>query len=100
LKNVIERAVILSPGNVLRLDLSMPNVGVSRQVTQPPVTSRNEDVLTEKEMREFQKKNLLEALEQTNWRVSGPDGAAELLGVRPTTLADRIRTLGIRKPAR
>jgi len=100
LKNVIERAVILSPGNVLRLDLSMPNVSAPRQAAQLPVPPRNEDVLTEQEMREFQKKNLLEALKRTNWRVSGPEGAAELLGVRPTTLADRIRTLGIRKPAR
>ena len=100
LKNVIERAVILSPGNVLRLDLSMPNVSVSAQVTQQPVPPGNDDVLTEKEMREFQKKNLLEALKQTNWRVSGQDGAAELLGVRPTTLADRIRTFGLRRPVR
>ena len=56
--------------------------------------------MTEKEMREFQKNNLVAALKQTDWRVSGPDGAAELLGIKPTTLADRIRTLGIRKPAR
>jgi hypothetical protein len=34
-----------------------------------------------------------------NWRVSGPDGAAELLGVKSTTLADRIRAYGIKKPA-
>ena len=56
--------------------------------------------MTEKEMREFQKSNLVAALKQTDWRVSGPDGAAELLGIKPTTLADRIRTLGIRKPIR
>jgi len=102
LKNVIERAVILSPGNVLRLDLSMPNVSAARNLapTPTPTPARSEDVLTEKEMREFQKQNLLEALKQTNWRVSGPDGAAELLGVRPTTLADRIRAFGIRRLAK
>jgi transcriptional regulator with GAF, ATPase, and Fis domain len=50
-------------------------------------------------MRDFQRKNLLEALKQTNWRVSGPNGAAEVLGVRPTTLADRIRTFGLKKPS-
>jgi len=100
LKNVIERAVILSPGNVLRLDLSMPNVSLRRQIVQPPAPPLNDAVLTEKEMRKFQKENLLEALKQTNWRVSGPDGAAELLGVRPTTLADRIRTFGIRRPVK
>jgi PAS domain S-box-containing protein len=102
LKNVIERAVILSPGNVLRLDLSMPSVAVA-PVAAPemaPLPPQSGEILTEKEMREFQKKNLLEALKQTSWRVSGPNGAAELLGVRPTTLADRIRTFGLRKPSR
>ena len=100
LKNVIERAVILSPGNVLRLDLSMPNV-TPQQTREADVASAVPDgILTEKQMREFQKQNLLNALRETSWRVSGPDGAAELLGVKPTTLADRIRAYGLRRPAR
>ena len=100
LKNVIERAIILSPGNVLRLDLSMPSFGAGTLRSQPTEISQEAEsgVLTEKEMREHQRKNLIAALEQTNWRVSGPGGAAEMLGVRPTTLADRIRTFGIKKP--
>jgi transcriptional regulator with GAF, ATPase, and Fis domain len=52
------------------------------------------------EMREFQKSNTVKAMEQANWKVSGPGGAAELLGVRPTTLADRIRTYKIKRPSR
>jgi PAS domain S-box-containing protein len=100
LKNVIERAVILSPGNVLRLDLSMPNLGVAESSTVVKVTPDDNEVLTEKQMRAFQKKNIAAALKQTGWRVSGPDGAAELLGVRPTTLVDRIRTHGLQKPSR
>jgi len=100
LKNVIERAVILSPGNVLRLDLSMPNIGTTQAVVASSEVKRSDDILTEKEMRDYQKRNLVAALKQTNWRVSGRDGAAELLGVRPTTLADRIRSFGIRRPAR
>jgi PAS domain S-box-containing protein len=99
LKNVIERAVILSSGNVLRLDLSMPGAAM---VTETVATSEQDDserVLTEQEMRELQKRNLTAALEQSNWRVSGRDGAAEVLGVKPTTLADRIRSFGIKKPA-
>lgn len=51
-------------------------------------------------MRAFQKKNTVAALKQAGWRVSGAGGAADLLGIKPTTLADRIRTLGIRKPVR
>ena len=99
LKNVIERAVILSTGKVLRLDLSMPGLkpdidGVADAAIM------NDDVLSEKDMRELQKSNTIKALKQTNWKVSGIGGAAELLGVRPTTLADRIRTYKIRRPAR
>jgi PAS domain S-box-containing protein len=100
LKNVIERAVILSPGNVLRLDLSMPGVRMARPTEVAPVAAREKTVLTEKEMREYQRNNLIAALQETDWRVSGPDGAAELLGVKPTTLADRIRVFGIKRPAR
>jgi len=100
LKNVIERAVILSPGNVLRLDLSMPNTRVSQAITPTESPKQEDGILNEKEMREYQKQNLIAALKQTNWRVSGPQGAAELLGVKPTTLTDRIRSLGIKRPAR
>ena len=98
LKNVIERAVILSQGKVLRLDLSMP--GLKAESGEEDRIDRREDtVLTETEMKEFQKANLIKALEQTSWRVSGASGAAELLGVRPTTLADRIRSYKIKRPA-
>jgi len=100
LKNVIERAVILSPGNVLRLDLSMPNLSDIKTSTTVTAMLDDDEVLTEKKMRAFQKSNIAAALKQTGWRVSGPEGAAELLGVRPTTLADRIRTYGLQKPAR
>ncbi|MCH7820589.1 MAG: sigma 54-interacting transcriptional regulator [Proteobacteria bacterium] len=97
LKNVIERAVILSPHNVLRLDLSMSNLGADNMSAEVE-HGRGDQVLTETEMRRFQKKNLVAALKQTSWRVSGPDGAAEMLGVKATTLADRIRSFGIRRP--
>jgi len=99
LKNVIERAVILSPGNVLRLESPLPEAASSGadEVSETPAAA---EFLTEQEMREFQKKNTIAALKQANWRVSGAGGAADLLGIKPTTLADRVRTLGIRKPVR
>ena len=100
LKNVIERAVILSPGKVLRLDLSMPGVSAVAASWPVQIAQTRGHILTEKEMREYQKQNLATALKETNWRVSGPDGAADLLGVRPTTLADRIRTFGLKRPSR
>jgi PAS domain S-box-containing protein len=97
LKNVIERAVILSTGKVLRLDLSMPGLKLDIDGIAD-VAIANDEVLSEKDMREFQKNNTVKALRQTNWKVSGTGGAAELLGVRPTTLADRIRTHKIKRP--
>lgn len=99
LKNVIERAVILSQGSVLRLDLSLPELEPGNDVIATTATGLAKDqVLTEREMKALQKKNLVAALKQSNWRVSGKGGAAELLGIRPTTLTDRIRSLGIRRP--
>lgn len=97
LKNVIERAVILSPRNVLRLDLSMSNSAMEFRPAEP-LPGKEGQVLTEKQLRELQKNNLLAALQQTDWKVSGPGGAAEMLGVKATTLADRIRTFGLQKP--
>jgi len=99
LKNVIERAVILSPGTTLRLDLSMPELKSDDELAVK-VEPIGEEPMTEKEMRDFQKTNLIKALEQADWKVSGKGGAAELLGVRPTTLADRIRTFRIKRPSR
>ena len=100
LKNVIERAVILSHGNVLRLDLSLPrDAAVPSGVETEPEPATRPAIMTERELKALQKNNLIAALKQSNWRVSGKGGAAELLGVRPTTLADRIRAYKIRKPA-
>ena len=98
LKNVIERAVILSPGNTLRLDLSLPE---STAAGRPHASEAGpETVLTERQMREFRKQNIVAALKQTQWRVPGKGGAAELLAIKPTTLADRIKSLRIRRPGR
>ena len=105
LKNIIERAVILSQGDILRLDLSMPT-GVSTGKTGSPAIiagtrakAGERDFYTEKELKLQQRDNLLRALDYTNWRISGKDGAAELLGLKPSTLADRIRSYGLEKPA-
>lgn len=97
MKNVIERAVILSKGDVLRLDLSLPRNNETDEQPQRPVPAGTE-VLTDKELKAVEKKNLIAALNAADWRVSGRGGAAELLGLRPTTLADRMRKFGVRKP--
>lgn len=99
LKNVIERAVILSQSKVLRLDLAMANILRSAPVL--PADSGNSIgsvVMTEEELATLQKENMFAALQLTNWRVSGPDGAAQLVGLKPSTFTDRMKKLGLSKP--
>lgn len=100
LKNVIERAVILTHGDVLRLDLSMPAIEEPGAGEGVKTAAPGQEILTDAEMRQLQRENMRRALEHTNWRVSGKEGAAELLGMRPTTLADRIKAFGLRKSQR
>ncbi|MDX1480776.1 MAG: sigma 54-interacting transcriptional regulator [Woeseiaceae bacterium] len=105
LKNVIERAVILSRDGRLRLDLGKsdaPAIPEGLEGAGAPGADREaqkDDILTEDEMKAFQRRNMLRALERSGWKVSGKDGAAALLGLRPTTLADRIRAFDLKKPA-
>ncbi len=97
LRNVIERAVILSPGEHLRLDLALPDIqpDASSAATEE---SLEQNFLTEDEMRLREKENLVRVLEISGWRVSGPNGAAERLRVKPSTLAYRMKVFGIQKP--
>jgi len=100
LKNVIERAVILSRGKVLRLDLAMADILTAAPQAAAAAAPREDgdQVLTEAQIRELERNNMLAALRITNWRVSGPDGAAKLLGLKPSTFADRMRKFGISRP--
>ncbi|HEX9877048.1 MAG TPA: sigma 54-interacting transcriptional regulator [Gammaproteobacteria bacterium] len=97
LKNVIERAVILSSGKVLRLDLAMVDIlaaggdsGASQPAAERPI------VMTERELLALQKDNMLAALRFADWRVSGPNGAAKLVGLKPSTFADRMKKFRVR----
>jgi len=99
LKNVIERAVILSQGKVLRLDLAMANIFENGPQARPAdAVEPARAVMTEADLRELEKNNMLNALRLADWRVSGPNGAAQLLGIKPTTFTDRMRKYGISRP--
>jgi PAS domain S-box-containing protein len=98
LKNVIERAVILSRGKVLRLDLAMSDILHPPSAAHREVDDTSAKLLTEDELRELERRNTLLALEMAEWRVSGPNGAAKLLGIKPTTLADRIKKFKLARP--
>ncbi|MDI9246037.1 sigma 54-interacting transcriptional regulator [Marinobacter sp. CHS3-4] len=94
LENVIERRVITADGE-LDLDLTGRDQGADSHGSedQPPARHSGSQVMTEQEMQDLEKTNLIRALTAAAGRVSGDDGAAAMLGVKPTTLASRLKKL-------
>lgn len=100
LQNILERAVITSRAGTLNLDLKIAkdrNTNISSLKTA--THSADKKILTDEEMKQQEQENILAALQQTRWKIFGPEGAAELLGMRPTTLISRIKKMGLQKPA-
>ena len=93
LQNVIERALITSRGADLTLDL--PDEPSKREVQLAPDSSGNHGVMTDAQMRMLERKNMQAALDAANGKLFGKGGAAELLGLKPTTLASRLKRLDI-----
>jgi formate hydrogenlyase transcriptional activator len=99
LQNLIERAVILSPGPVLNVSLAdlkdfaaaAPKPSVPREGAQDSGTARNIRSLLE----ETERKQILSALQESNWVVAGPKGAAARLGLKRSTMQLRMQRLGI-----
>ena len=94
LQNVIERAVILTSGPILKVaggDLRAPATPVSPAVSQVIASRDMRTVLGETERQE-----IISALERANWVVAGPQGAAALLNMKRSTLQSRMQKLGIR----
>jgi PAS domain S-box-containing protein len=98
LQNVIERAVITARDGRLNLDRALPET--AREISAETMSAGEAPrrVRTAKELEELERANLLAALEATSWRVAGETGAAQLLGMKPTTLSSRIKALGIERP--
>ncbi|MEM7202209.1 MAG: sigma 54-interacting transcriptional regulator [Planctomycetota bacterium] len=95
LQNVIERAVITSRGRALDFDLAVEG-GASEPLAATVKASKSGTaVVPESEMRRRERDNLLAALEQCEGHIYGEDGAAALLGIKPTTLASRLKKLGV-----
>ncbi len=102
LENVIERAAILARHGKLCIDLPA-TAGPSLAAASPPAfsaagpgpVSGERRMLTAAEMKALERDNIALALETTGGKVSGPGGAAALLGMKPTTLASRIKALGV-----
>jgi len=100
LQNVIERAVIISRGGALEFDLptAVPAPVPARHARQE-ASDTEPEFLTEAELQRRERENLLVILEKTNWKIKGADGAAELLGVKATTLKARIKKMGLKRPS-
>ena len=82
LRNVTERAMIITTGPVLHLDVpKIAQSGADQSWT----------------LEEVEKRHIIEALDTTGWRVSGKDGAAEILGINPKTLESMMKKLGIQR---
>ena len=83
LQNFIERAVLYSPGSVLRLPLDLKQ------------TVKQSSESGARTLADADREHILETLEQTNWMIGGQDGAAKRLGLPRTTLIYKMRKLGI-----
>lgn len=96
LQNVIERAVIVSKGSRLWLDLQITKA--EPEDLQPIRIEKDQNrILAEPEIRLLERQNIKLALERCKGRIYGPHGAAKLLGLPPTTLTARIKKMGIKK---
>ena len=97
LRNVIERAVITaSPDAPLEITLADGD-GEDRASDAAPPLPGGDEVLTEAEMERLRRRNTKAALERADGQIYGEDGAAELLGIPPTTLASRMKKMGLRE---
>ena len=88
LENIVERALILCHERLLRIDPAMVNVRV------PPEAGPRRTLHDE------ERHHILQTLTLLDWRIEGPGGAAEQLGLAPSTLRSRMRKLAIRRPSR
>jgi PAS domain S-box-containing protein len=86
LENIIERSVILSRGNQLEIGNWFNDEAKSEEENQ------------HRTLAEVERNYILKVLDSTHWRVSGPNGAAQILGMNPQTLVSRMKKLGIQRP--
>ena len=100
LQNVIERAVILACKGRLEFDLPDSRAGFPSLFLgekSDHLSSEKATILKECEVRELEQGNLENALIRCGWKIYGAEGAASLIGIKPTTLVSRMKKMGIRK---
>jgi DNA-binding NtrC family response regulator len=99
LRNVIERAIILAQGGPIEFDVPVNGASIDLAALKQTSNEREEaEILTDAEIRRRECENIFVVLQKTGWKIKGPDGAARLLGVKPTTLISRIKRMGLVRP--
>jgi transcriptional regulator with GAF, ATPase, and Fis domain len=101
LQNVIERAVIISQGGPLRFSLPDERGAYDAPETYTEDSGSGDEwtVVPDSEMKQRERRNIITALEKCDWKIYGARGAAQLLGIKPTTLSSRVKKMNIQKPA-
>jgi len=95
LQNVIERAVIISAGSALSVDVADLKVSMAGHVVEGTTTPKSTNGALHDVLEQLERQQILKALEQCNWVVAGPNGAAAHLGMKRSTLQQRVQKLGI-----
>ncbi|NUM55188.1 MAG: sigma 54-interacting transcriptional regulator [Candidatus Hydrogenedentes bacterium] len=93
LQNIMERAVITARDGHLNLDRCLPDITDTHTIDA--VNDAGARILTVNDLRNLERANILRALNGTNWKIAGDDGAARALGMNASTLSSRIKALGI-----
>src|SRR5260221_1141939 len=98
LQNVIERATIVSRGGPLRLDLALPPFTPPAEPTPTKMEPPEEpEFVSAEDWKQRERRNILAALKRADWRIYGPAGAAELLGLKPTPRPSRRKAMKIKR---
>lgn len=98
LENVIERAVIMARDQSLSIRNVLP-LDIPSSAREGDLSAGSRNLRTKRELREIERETLVTALERSGWKVAGPHGAAQTLGVPPSTLSSRMKALRIERPA-
>ena len=94
LQNTVERAVILAQNGPLQFEV--PQSGLPRSASTMTLSDETTSFLTREDWKRKERESIAAALKQSGGKVFGQGGAAELLNMKPTTLASRIKALGVR----
>lgn len=96
LQNVIERAIIQHQCGKMKVDFDLGSPINIKQTTKTSM-HKEETLLTRDELRSRERTSIIAALEKSGYKIYGKQGAAEILGMKPTTLASRMKAFGIKR---